>query len=357
MHGVIGFLITDRDAALVPVVFFHLEAALATFKLVASQSNPSPTNAGASPTIDLVVSVRERDRKAQDMCRKYVPATVRSLVFLITEYDARFDTDHQNHSSAGLEAICNQRNRVCRHAAECAADWLFFLDSDVFVQENTLALLWASGRWCVGAPYVPRWSYHAVVGVMVVQHDCETAVHGEVAQMQLLVNPHCLAVSSISFPCSVMGCGAMLLRSAVFHVPFRLGETLGGVRGEDVGFCLDLCALGMQQELAYPHCLSRHVVRHEAGGQHPDLFVPRLQVDSSALLTQIRTDQLFDLRNRLQLHWLVQPDKALHASSDQSGRRRQLRVLQLPTEDDGSWLSASSPLITTTDSNQGFSPA
>ena len=173
--------------------------------------------------------------------------------------------------------------------------FLFFLDSDILLQGCTLRLCYEARRACVGSVYTTRWAQHCVVAVAH-QLQCEGDVDGErdggasVAKpvssdalmpvdddgngetpeispaealhlasqecaVQLLLDPQFLQppphsppqAAAPSYPCVLLGFGALMVHRSLLHVPYRLAESIGGVCGEDVGFCIALLRLHQQR--------------------------------------------------------------------------------------------------------------
>jgi len=171
---------------------------------------------------------------------------------------------------------------------------------------------------CVGACYQPRWSRHTVVGVA-------QGVYSGECNIQLLINPELVAMDGlcaectnglaearrevVAIECAILGFGATLLRRPILTVPFRLAEVMGGVEGEDIGFCLDL--LATNNSLYRPHFLASHKVHHVSGGKAARPFIPNLsninqpssQSGEFAMLTHIRYGQLFWVENDLPIEW------------------------------------------------------
>jgi hypothetical protein len=309
--GVIGMLVIDRDAHFLPQVLQHLQAALATLcsnciGTLSARDTDSKTNAindceklcqcGTLCDIDLIVSAREIDSEARAAIQQHCPARIRHLELLTANYDAHFSNHY--HSNAVLEAICDQRNAIRNYTLQQAQyNWLFFLDSDILLQPSTLLLLLQTQRHCIGATYMPRWSRHVVVGINQVNEDATECT------LQFLLNPQLLRSNVDSIPCSILGFGATLIRSSLFHIPYRIQESIGGVQGEDIGFCMDLLAL---DRIDYqPYFLTGHCVMHLSGGASPSPFIPNLEHDYP-LLTHIRVNQLFWVENNMSIEWQVQ---------------------------------------------------
>lgn len=73
--------------------------------------------------------------------------------------------------------------------------------------------------------------------------------------VQLLLDPQFLQsplhsppqAAAPSYPCVLLGFGALMVHRSLLHVPYRLAESIGGVCGEDVGFCIALLRLHQQR--------------------------------------------------------------------------------------------------------------
>ncbi len=288
-RGLVGLLVTDRDAHLLHSVFQHLDRALERVLETGRRC------------VDLAVSLRCRDQQAIAACKSYASACINQLHFLETDYDAEFSNNY--HCNEVLEAICSQRNTIREFALDHSYRWLFFLDSDILLEPHTLELLLSSGKACVGAVYVPRWSCHTVVGVNQGEESRGESV------LQLLLNPHLLCSDVLAVPCAILGFGATLIRRSLLHIPYRIQESLGGVKGEDIGFCIDLLALGNAELL--PHFLTCHKVEHISASKAPRPFIPRLD-DNFPLLTRVASSQLFFVENDFPLNWIVARDYAAY---------------------------------------------
>jgi hypothetical protein len=132
----------------------------------------------------------------------------------------------------------------------------------------------ASLRWVEWPSPGRRWARHVVVGVST---GCPPAE----LELQLLINPQNLRLAfrgpegiygPEALPCALLGFGAMLVRRRwgdvdLLSVPYRLLESVGGVRGEDIGFCADVLSLSAERgDVALqPHFLCNHEIVHING--------------------------------------------------------------------------------------------
>jgi len=94
--------------------------------------------------------------------------------------------------------------------------------------------------------------------------------------IQLLLHPE-LGQNDTSVPCIVVGMGATLLRRQVWDVPFRVGDICSVIRGEDVGFCLDV--IRKHSVDCSPRTLLGHQVQHLNGGTAASVLIPDLHFD------------------------------------------------------------------------------
>ena len=229
-RGLIGMLITDRDQALVPQVFPCLSRSL------------DDLSEDTATTVDLALSLRPRDRRARAQAISHRPRRIDRLRFLETDYAAAWAGRHEE---THYETICRQRNALRDLTLADGYDWLLFLDSDVEVRRDTLRRLLDAAGEVVHAPYRPRWSAHVVVGVA-----------GAAGRVEILANPQRMDAAGEAFPCALVAAGCTLIRQPALDVPFAVAD-YGFVRGEDIGFCLQLKARGI-----VPRCLTRHHVEH-----------------------------------------------------------------------------------------------
>lgn len=301
-----GVLATDRDAHLLCDVLARVARCV--------------EEAGERDAA-LLVSLRWRDKAVRAAVEELerggtLGALGGGVVFLDARYEATFGG--QAHSPAGLDAICAQRNEVRTEAARRGAPWLLFVDSDVRLPRDGLALLLRSARLLVGIPYMPRWARHVVVGV---RAAAGTGGGGErgggdggdeavaaVAAEQMLVNPETFertADGPVAVPCLVLGFGATLVRAPLLGLAFRVVRGPGGVSGEDVGFCTDAAASG--HRAWHPHVLLGVAAGHENGGAHPRPMLPDSVPRDRPLLSRARTDQLPAVEAGAPVKWEVTP--------------------------------------------------
>jgi hypothetical protein len=276
--GMVGLLLTDRDAHLVKKSMECLNCALESVQDYA---------------VDLVVSLRECDQIAETCVKMSVPARIQKFEFLYCDYDAKWTEECAYHTDEILDAICMQRNALKDYARVNVYDFIVFLDSDIYLKKDTIRLLidYSNAQSPVLAvPYQPRWSKHVVIGVF--QHG---GYDQRETQLQFLLNPQLLdfEISSVG----IIGFGCAIIRKYAFHVNFKIAETTGGIRGEDMGFCEDLRAFGIQ-----PKCILGYFVEHESAGQSFAIFIP--YVDSSrSYVSHVRIEQLALLEQAKMLNW------------------------------------------------------
>jgi hypothetical protein len=253
--GLIGLLVTDRDAALIPSVFECLSKSL---------SHLSETS------VDMLVSLRASDQNARQQCLAHRPDHINILNFLELNYEATWSGWHRKQT---LEAICLQRNAIRKFALSYNYDWLFFLDSDICLQEDTLSLAIATGKSLVHAPYQLRYSAHIVIGVL--------DAYGSIS---MLVNPHLFKADGNCFRCAIFALGSTLIRKDILHVPFTI-KTYNHFCGEDVGYSLNL--MNKRQKC---YCLSHHYVEHKCQ-MFKKLFIPYIDGTQSFLISPDNLEQ------------------------------------------------------------------
>jgi hypothetical protein len=316
----IGILTTDRDAELLPLTLQHMHKAIAFLHKNRMPSQPKMY-------VDLIVTTRACDEKCREVLKKerqkqvtVSQETIRNMTVELVQYGAQFSVEQQFHTSDVLDAITMQRNHIRQYAITHNYTYLFFLDSDVYLNPNTLHLLLASQRRCIGAAYMPRWSKHVVLGV-----GCGRTEDDE-CTLQLLVNPHLIMRTSgykysrtdsngrhqqvvvepeskgklVSFPCSTMGFGALLIHKSLLHVAYQVQLSIGGVKGEDIGFCADLVRTGNPEN--FPHMLARHVVEHASGGARRRAFVPHIN-DTCPIISHVLFSQLLEVEHDMPIKW------------------------------------------------------
>jgi len=119
--------------------------------------------------------------------------------------------------------IAIARNNAVKRARQLAADYLFFLDSDMVFPRTTLHRLLIHRKDIVGATYPRRVPPYSALG------------------SALEINPTCDAVGLTEMKHMPTGC--LLIRMAVFdalsepHFRFLSDESTGVVFGEDYVFC------------------------------------------------------------------------------------------------------------------------
>ena len=341
----VAMLLCERDRHVMRKVLQHLEDALkemlqphaetlvtdsaeaplsSASGAVSPPSSPSGASAHASRppvAVDLLISLRASDLFCWRALLHFRPRSVRHVWLRVCEpYDSQSFVDRNGlyHTDGVLDAILLQRNALRSFAADQKFEWLFWLDSDILLRADTLALAVKTGLPCVGSHYQPRWAMHSVVAVAhspgrtqpsrshtksdgateeqerTEQQNQERLAQSE-CEVQLLIDPHLLAPSpshpALAHPCVVLGFGALLVRRSLLSIEYALAESLGGVKGEDVGFCLSLLRLQESRVRARsescrdlrrldcqvlecpdepdvrPHFLAGHIVQHLAGGK------------------------------------------------------------------------------------------
>lgn len=135
--------------------------------------------------------------------------------------------------------IASQRTRALTYAREHGFDAVWFVDSDIHPDPDTLVTHlwpgWERGGDVVAVPYRVRW--HGATPVVGQRDAAGRPLVGPAPPPGTGGAPPPLAAAV------VVGMGCTLVRTAGWgwwRVPstFRVAECLG-VRGEDVGFCLD----------------------------------------------------------------------------------------------------------------------
>lgn len=355
----VGMLLCERDRHVMRKVLDQLDAALkhllepahsetaaaaAAAEAPTSTNDPAPTapSPSSAPSVpasaplaplavDLLISLRASDLFCWRALLHFRPRHVRHVWLRVcAPYDSQsfVDLNGLYHTDGVLDAILAQRNAVRAFACSQNFEWMFWLDSDILLRHDTLSRCVQTGLPCVGSHYQPRWAMHSVVAVAhsngrpqnnktariggdktrssadTEAASAATAAAEELTQseceVQLLIDPHLLAPSpshpALAHPCVVLGFGAMLVRRSLLSIEYALAESLGGVKGEDVGFCLSLlrlqesrirarsescrdlrrldCAATLdahsqhqQQADVRPHFLAGHIVEHLAGGK------------------------------------------------------------------------------------------
>jgi len=279
-RGIVGILITDRDAHLVEQVFTHLNKAIEHLSIPNS--------------IEVIVSVRPVDTKA--IASIAVNRSVLSHIVRVHSLHADYDAEwtEKFHTDVLLDAICKQRQDVVNFARDHDFDWLLFLDSDVLLGLDTLDRLLLAGESFIGAPYMPRWSAHVVVGVTWGSIERFESIS------QFLVNPQFYETEKEYFEVQYVGLGCALIRKEFFSVPFAVTVSSGGVKGEDIGFCNNVRAHGGKLCI-----LSRHQVEHIAGGSSSRLFVPKLTDYPFSFLSRISVGQLAMIETGSKVTWMI----------------------------------------------------
>ncbi|MDR3374098.1 MAG: hypothetical protein P4L98_10255 [Ancalomicrobiaceae bacterium] len=125
--------------------------------------------------------------------------------------------------NAKSSIVAEARNSAVRHAQECGADTLLFLDSDMVFPKAALVQLIGHGKDIVGATYCKRVPPYKLLGVM--RSEAASDEGGGLVEMTLLPT------------------GCMLISMAVFerlsrpYFRFETNEEAGNIRGEDYVFC------------------------------------------------------------------------------------------------------------------------
>ena len=173
--------------------------------------------------IYFLVVCRDSDIECQQKWRNLVPK-----IKLITVPHYNIVKRHN------MQNVCNKRNIALNYAKENNFDYLFFIDSDIIVQKDTLEILLTGCEKyhadVCSIPYAVKWLGYIVTGVQnghyynYITIDCD-----ESQEVTYEKGGGC------------MGC--TLIKSTVFHIPFNVQSLrIKGriVTGEDIGFFLSL---------------------------------------------------------------------------------------------------------------------
>jgi hypothetical protein len=291
--GCVGFLITDRDYTYIQHVFAALNNSLHNITV----------------PIDLLITCRDADKLALEEIKnqRNILKKIRNVEIITVNYAAQFSNHYHNREI--IAAICMQRNRI-RELAYCREyEFLFFLDSDVILNENTFQLLFDTGLPCVAALYQPRWSKYICCGII-----DQANSDSNISALQLLIDaqflPHKKSGPN-AYSCAIIGFGAMIIRKCLLFIEYQIGESVGGVAGEDVGFCLSLLkySVQMKDNTIRPHFLAQHSVNHMSGGASDSCFIPIIQKplilsgNNYPMLTQIELQQLLSIEKGEIMIW------------------------------------------------------
>lgn len=174
-----------------------------------------------------------------------IMSTMNRLPFRYLEYD--FGLDFITSS-----IITHARNHLCRRALEAEADWLYFWDSDVVINDLSFLekLLETSKRLdalVVGGVYrLKRPGAHLYAAGMVENGEVKNFTAADLKEPRL---------------CDVLATGSMLIHRSVLEKMgdpwFSIIDKPGGVLPEDFNFCLRAKEMGFKVA-ADPRFQTRH---------------------------------------------------------------------------------------------------
>ena len=204
----ISIVTIDRDAYLIPKVYQSIKHLL------------------NKDHIDLLIVCRTTDIKTQDEWKK-IDENI--LLATINHYDI-----YKRHNLIGIR---NQRNVAIDVATKHNYDYLFFIDSDIIIQNNTYDILLEGCRKysdiCL-VPYMVRWTGYPAVCVS----------NGNNYNLQKVMSTNDKNIEYL--PCLAGGMGCTLIPRKIFtKINFKIlmapiyipdKQQLHKIRGEDIGF-------------------------------------------------------------------------------------------------------------------------
>jgi hypothetical protein len=207
-----------------------------------------PLLADSSPfDVRILVLIREQDQLTFARWQAFPRATVARL------------PDYPIEGRHNLAALADKRNHALEYAARENLDFLFFLDSDVIIREDTLPRLYRSTRLGADistAPCPIRSLGCPAVGLI----EGKRSPYAN----KILYNPQELDLPGEHFRISVAGLACALIDRGSFDLRCRIervtgfdGRSLITFEAEDIGFYLDA-----RDKDRTVYCLTRHMVQH-----------------------------------------------------------------------------------------------
>ena len=197
----ISILSIDRDANFIEKIYDPIKSHL-------SKQN-----------IDLLIICREIDKQCQEkwkkICNKCIIKTIKNYSIL-----GRYNMDK----------ICEKRNIAKNHAKENNYDYLWFIDSDVIVNENSLEVMIKgceqyNADVCTIPGFIKNWN-HVAIGVFENNsYQIRTASQD--------------TKQGIKYKEGGGWMGCTLIKNTVFHIPFII-VNYNNVIAEDRGFMISV---------------------------------------------------------------------------------------------------------------------
>lgn len=221
----ISIVTIDRDASLISMLYQSIRHHL------------------RRRNIDLLIVCRESDILCQ---RNWIKEYRHVIIIKVDHYEIS--------GRYNLEKISEKRNICLKYAQVSNYDYVFFIDSDVLVQKNTLKILIQGcekhqADLCV-VPYFIRGLKSVAVGKF--NHN------------EILLKPQSVSnqQESIKYKEGIGGMGCALIKKSLFEIPFTVStvKTQGNwtIQGEDIGFYLCL----IQQNYRYLY-VKNHSIHHQ----------------------------------------------------------------------------------------------
>ena len=202
MKILISLVTIDRDAYAIPLVFQSIRKELENF--------------------DLLIVCRRTDRKCLQKWKEVCPKVI---IKTVPHYEIK-----KRHNMIN---ICKKRNISLDYAKDNGYDYLFFIDSDIIVNINTLDILL---KGCeeykadvCSVPYFVKWLGYVATGI-------QNNTRFDYIKVKKDSN-------TISYCPGGGGMGCTLIKSTVFHVPFSVEKIKLNclvIIGEDIGFFMNI---------------------------------------------------------------------------------------------------------------------
>lgn len=219
MKILISIVTIDRDAYAIPLVYESIKKDL--------------------EKCDLFIVCRKTDIECIRIWKELHPTVV---VETVPYYEIR-----KRHN---VENICKKRNLALQYAKNCDYDYLFFIDSDIIINTNTLELLLQGCEEykadVCSVPYQVKWLGYTATGVL---------KNGRFDYMKILKDSN-----NILYLKGGGGTGCTLIKSTVFHIPFSIAKIKIRslwITGEDIGFFINIVKNNF-----LPLYITNHEIRH-----------------------------------------------------------------------------------------------
>jgi hypothetical protein len=197
---------------------------------------------------DLLVVCRESDIQCRELWNN-----VGAHIVTVPDYSINGRHNYQ--------AIANKRNIAKQYAKDYSYDYLFFIDSDIVIRDNTLDILLDGNADVCMVPYEVKWLGYPAVGVKDgAKYKIQPVTSGMLGMPGIPGILEILGIVSYG-QCAIGGMGCTLIKYTVYDIPFEYRKIEGfdrDVYGEDIGFFMN----AFDYDIRY---VKNHSIQHLLG--------------------------------------------------------------------------------------------